>query len=180
MLKRFLLLTFIVLITGIVLVGTGLAVVQTRYFKDWLRDTVVDTVNADLNGTLQIGRIDGSLFTSLDVSDILLTSAPQDTVLYLPRLRAVYTPSRIWHAEVLVDSVQPAAGFREFSLRKSFGQQFRTGLLLPGCHQMTAADIGHNGQNICPFSRPRTAPKRIDQAQRKNQPAGNAKTDRGT
>jgi hypothetical protein len=44
---------------------------QTSFFKNWLRDTVVQIVNDEIHGKLSIGEIDGTIFTSLIIKMLL-------------------------------------------------------------------------------------------------------------
>jgi len=46
---------------------------QTRPFKNWLRDYIVDTANENLKGQLSIARLDGNLFSSIEFQDVDLT-----------------------------------------------------------------------------------------------------------
>jgi hypothetical protein len=53
---------------------------QTSFFKEWLRDTLVETVNKEINGKLSVQEIDGTIFTSIQIRNAVLTSAQKDTV----------------------------------------------------------------------------------------------------
>ncbi|MCC6764424.1 MAG: translocation/assembly module TamB domain-containing protein [Deltaproteobacteria bacterium] len=68
----------------------GLAVVsQTAAFRDWLRREVVARVNAELNGRLVIGALDGNLFGTLVARDVRLVQ-DGERVLAVRRLVATY------------------------------------------------------------------------------------------
>lgn len=53
---------------------------QTSLFKEWLRETLVETVNKEIKGNLSVEQIDGTIFTSLQIKKVVLTSIQKDTV----------------------------------------------------------------------------------------------------
>lgn len=76
----------------IVLISIGVIAalsIQTRFFKDWLRDKIVVAANQNLNGQLTIGQINGSFLTNLELNDIELTQKT-DVILALPKLAIEY------------------------------------------------------------------------------------------
>ncbi len=54
----------------IVLILIFIGVSQTKFFRDYLRDQIVSIANESINGTLSIGAIEGSIFSSLSIKDI--------------------------------------------------------------------------------------------------------------
>jgi autotransporter translocation and assembly factor TamB len=59
-----------------VLVGASVAAVvttQTAWFKDWLRGYIVKEANQNLNGQLSIGHLGGSLFSGVELENVVLT-----------------------------------------------------------------------------------------------------------
>ena len=64
-------------------IGTGVVLIiilllafgftQTSTFRNWLKDFVVEQVNSSTNGTLSIGNIDGTIFTTLILSNTSYT-----------------------------------------------------------------------------------------------------------
>ncbi len=50
---------------------------QTVWFKDWLRRYVMREADGYLNGTLAIQRLDGNLFTGLEIEGVTLTQGRQ-------------------------------------------------------------------------------------------------------
>jgi len=56
----------------IVLILIFIGVSQTKFFRDYLRDQIVSIANESINGTLSIGAIEGSIFSSLSIKDISL------------------------------------------------------------------------------------------------------------
>ena len=78
---------------GLALLGAAIAGAiaysQTAAFRDWLRLQVVAAANDALAGELQIGRIDGTLFGSLHITDVRVT-LDGDSLLTLDSLDARY------------------------------------------------------------------------------------------
>src|ERR1043165_5316780 len=54
------------------LIALALLATQTPWFKDWLRRYIVREASQVLNGELTIGRLSGSLFFGVAMSDITL------------------------------------------------------------------------------------------------------------
>src|SRR5215475_6989274 len=69
-LARILLLTLTICL-GVLIIG--LIYTQTPWFKDWLRRYIVREATQVLNGELTIGRLSGSLFFGVAMSDITLS-----------------------------------------------------------------------------------------------------------
>src|SRR5690242_4764669 len=76
-LARILLFT-LTLCLGIVVIG--LIATQTGWFKDWLRRYIVREASQVLNGDLQIGRLSGSLFFGIAMSDITLSQQGEKVI----------------------------------------------------------------------------------------------------
>jgi len=75
---------------------------QTSFFKDWLRDKVVEIANEELNGKLSIGKIDGTIFTSLIITDVTLASKQNDTVVYAGKIELRTSPLKILFKNIYV------------------------------------------------------------------------------
>ena len=45
----------------------GAAFVESRFFKDWLRDHVVELCKSHVRGELSLGRLEGNLFRQLEL-----------------------------------------------------------------------------------------------------------------
>jgi translocation and assembly module TamB len=80
------------------------AFTQTRLFKDWLRDQIVQEAGKQLNGTLEIDRIDGNLISHFEISRLIVRDR-QDTVLFLPRLEIQLLPGRLLDREIVLQVV---------------------------------------------------------------------------
>jgi len=88
----------------VVMISLLLGLTQTVFFRDWLKNRIVAQGNRCLNGQLSIAGLEGNLFTNLQVNGLLIT-ARQDTVLYVPKVRVDLSPSRLFHLELLIDSI---------------------------------------------------------------------------
>uniref|UniRef100_A0A832G8H0 Translocation/assembly module TamB n=1 Tax=Ignavibacterium album TaxID=591197 RepID=A0A832G8H0_9BACT len=68
---------------------------QTTLFKEWLRDTLVETVNKEINGELSVQEIDGTIFTSLMIKNAVLTSQQKDTVVSVGYIELRTSPLKL-------------------------------------------------------------------------------------
>lgn len=75
---------------------------QTQIFKDWLRDTIVETLNNEINGKISIDKIEGTIFTSLIISNANLMSAQNDTVVHAGNIELKTSPLKILFKEIYV------------------------------------------------------------------------------
>ncbi|MDP2364253.1 MAG: hypothetical protein Q8M94_10865, partial [Ignavibacteria bacterium] len=75
---------------------------QTSFFKNWLRDTVVEIVNDEIHGKLSIGEIDGTIFTSLLIKNVTLTSLQNDTVISAGNIELRTSPLKILFKNIYV------------------------------------------------------------------------------
>jgi len=67
---------------------------QTSTFREWLRETVIEEVNLSTNGKLEIERIDGTIFTSILLHNIVYT-LDQDTMLRAEKIELRTSPLKI-------------------------------------------------------------------------------------
>ena len=75
---------------------------QTSIFKDWLRDTVVEIVNDEIKGKLAIEEIDGTVFTSLLIKNISLTSLQNDTIVAAGNIELRTSPLKILFKNIYI------------------------------------------------------------------------------
>lgn len=79
------------IVVGIVLLlGVAGAATQTSWFKAFLRDKITEIANKDLNGRLEIGRIDGDLFTGAQLHDIKVFDGRNNLAVRLDHLKTTY------------------------------------------------------------------------------------------
>lgn len=68
---------------------------QTSSFRNWLKDFIVEQINSSTNGNLTIERIDGTIFTSLILSNTAYTLY-EDTLFKAERIELKVSPLRIF------------------------------------------------------------------------------------
>jgi len=68
---------------------------QTSSFRNWLKEFVIEQVNSSTNGKLSISQLDGTIFTSLILSDINYT-IDEDTVFSADKIELKFSPLRIF------------------------------------------------------------------------------------
>ena len=81
------------IINGFIYFGIGIiialialfAISQTSTFREWFRDKIITTVNRSINGYFSIGSVDGTIFSSLILNDVVLTQSP-DTIFYSEKI----------------------------------------------------------------------------------------------
>ena len=84
--------------------GSLILFTQTRFFKNWLRDKLLTTINQVVYGQVEIGLISGNFITNFEISDILLTTN-KDTILHLPKFKVNFIPTRILHKEIVIKAI---------------------------------------------------------------------------
>jgi hypothetical protein len=57
----------IAVLSLVILIGAGVAVTQTSWFKNWLRQKAVSQAAQYLNGELTITRLGGNIFTGVEL-----------------------------------------------------------------------------------------------------------------
>jgi autotransporter translocation and assembly factor TamB len=97
-------------ITGLValillLVILALAVVETGWAKDRLRDVIVGQANQYLTATLSIGRLDGSLLRGLQLGDISL-GRDGHTLIRIDEVALTYSLRELFQKGVVIRSVR--------------------------------------------------------------------------
>lgn len=81
-----------------------LSVSQTSTFRGILLDFIVDAVNESANGTLSVGSLEGSLFTSVELRNVLLTEQ-KDTAAYAELVSLRISPFRIFQKKIAIKEV---------------------------------------------------------------------------
>ncbi len=94
----------IAVLSLLVLLGAGVAVTQTGWFKNWLRQKAVSQAAQYLNGELTITRLGGNLFTGVALEGVALRHEGQ-TVVAMDRLIVQYSPLTMISQGVILDSM---------------------------------------------------------------------------
>jgi hypothetical protein len=92
------------LLTLLVLLGAGVAVTQTGWFKNWLRQKAVSQAAQYLNGELTITRLGGNLFTGVRLEGVALRHEGQIAVA-MDSLIVQYSPLTMISEGVILDSM---------------------------------------------------------------------------
>jgi autotransporter translocation and assembly factor TamB len=100
-LTRILLWTAGALLTLVLLAGV---VVETPYFKNWLRGVVIRQANQHLNGTLAIGQFGGNLLTGAELRDVAVTM-DNEKVASIDTVKVHYSIPRLIRGGTTVDSL---------------------------------------------------------------------------
>lgn len=87
------------------LLVVAFAVSQTSYFRNWLRETAISAANDALNGKIYIGRIDGTMFTSLILHDTYITMG-SDTLLNASRIEVRTSPLQLLFKKIYVRKLE--------------------------------------------------------------------------
>ena len=75
--RRWLRIGSFVLALFVGLLVVAIVTTQTAWFRDWLRRYVIREADGYLNGTLAIQRLDGNLFTGIEIEGVSLTQGRQ-------------------------------------------------------------------------------------------------------
>src|SRR5678815_2619758 len=82
---------------------TSMAVIvtQTTWFKEWLRGFIVRQAEDYVNGHLSIGRLDGNLFSGVELADIDVTMNGK-SVVNVGEVGISYTPITLIKGDVVL------------------------------------------------------------------------------
>jgi autotransporter translocation and assembly factor TamB len=92
----------------LVLAAAGLAVIETAWFKNRLRQYAVNRANQVLAGRLSIGSMEGPLFTSVTLHDVAL-DLPDGRVMSADRITVAYDPLRLAGGALVFDRLEIVA-----------------------------------------------------------------------
>jgi hypothetical protein len=94
----------ILLAAALALFGAAVAVVETDWAKDQIRKLIVRQANQYLDAALQIGRLDGSLFRGIELSDITL-SRDGRSIVSIDEVALRYSLRDLWPSGVVIHSI---------------------------------------------------------------------------
>jgi hypothetical protein len=89
----------------LVLLGLGLAVIETSWGKDRIRDLIVRQANPYLTATLSIGRLEGSLLRGITLGDVRV-SRQGHTLIQIDDIALSYSIRELFQQGVVVRRVQ--------------------------------------------------------------------------
>ena len=79
-------------------------ITQTSTFRNYLREQVVSLVNEEINGKIEIGKIDGTIFTSLIIRDAKLFYL-KDTIANIKKVEVKISPLQIFLQKIFVRKI---------------------------------------------------------------------------
>ncbi|HET9467242.1 MAG TPA: translocation/assembly module TamB domain-containing protein [Vicinamibacterales bacterium] len=88
----------------VILLGAGVAVTQTSWFKNWLRQKAVSQAAQYLNGELTITRLSGNVFTGVALEGVALRHEGQ-TAVAMDKLTVEYSPMTMISDGLIIDSM---------------------------------------------------------------------------
>jgi TamB, inner membrane protein subunit of TAM complex len=94
----------IAVLSLVVLLGAGIAVTQTSWFKNWLRQKAVSQAAQYLNGELTITRLSGNIFTGVALEGVRLRHEGQ-TAVAMDKLTVEYSPLSMISDGLIFDSM---------------------------------------------------------------------------
>ena len=94
----------IAVLSIVILLGAGVAVTQTSWFKNWLRQKAVSQAAQYLNGELTIARLGGNIFTGVELEGVALHHEGQAAVI-MDKLTVAYSPLTMISEGLILDSL---------------------------------------------------------------------------
>ena len=85
----------------LVLIGIGVAALETRWAKDQLRALVERQANPYLTATLTIGRLGGSLFRGIELGDVTL-SRDGSPIIQIDEVSVSYSPRELYQNGTII------------------------------------------------------------------------------
>ena len=95
----------IAVLSLVILLGAGVAVTQTSWFKNWLRQKAVSQAAQYLNGELTITGLTGNLFTGIALEGVALHHEGQ-TAIAMDRLAVDYNVMTMVSDGLVLDSLK--------------------------------------------------------------------------
>jgi hypothetical protein len=94
----------IAVLSIVILLGAGVAVTQTSWFKNWLRQKAVSQAAQYLNGELTITRLSGNVFTGIALEGVALRHEGQ-TAVSMDKLTVDYSLFTMISDGIIIDSM---------------------------------------------------------------------------
>lgn len=111
---------------------------QTKTFRNYLKETITENVNSSINGKLDIGRIDGSIFTSLRINDVSLQSL-YDTVATVKKIDIEIRPLQILLKKIYLREIEIKG--LNFNLREVMPGKYNVATLSRDTTEETSGDL---------------------------------------
>ncbi len=94
-----------VLATVLVVVGVAIVVVETGWAKNRIRELIVRQANEYLTATLEIGRLEGSIFRGLQLGDIRL-SRNNEPIITIEQVSLTYSLRELWQNGTVIRRIR--------------------------------------------------------------------------
>src|SRR5687768_7514311 len=94
----------IAVLSLVILLGAGVAVTQTSWFKNWLKQKAVSQAAQYLNGELTITRLTGNVFTGVALEGVALRHEGQ-TAVAMDKLTVAYSPLTMISDGLVIDQM---------------------------------------------------------------------------
>src|SRR5947207_13971444 len=91
----------------LILLGAGLAVLETGWGKNRIRELIVRQANEYLTATLEIGRLEGSFFRGIKLGDIRLSRDGRELIA-IDDVSLSYSLRELLQEGVVIKSIRPA------------------------------------------------------------------------
>jgi hypothetical protein len=93
------------LVTVLVIVGIAIVVVETGWAKNRIRELIVRQANEYLTATLEIGRLEGSIFRGLQLGDIRLSRNNQP-IITIEQVSLSYSLRELWQNGTVIRRIR--------------------------------------------------------------------------
>jgi autotransporter translocation and assembly factor TamB len=103
--RRWLRIGSLVLTLFVGLVIVAIVTTQTAWFRDWVRRYVIREADGYLNGTLAIARLEGNLFTGIEIQGVTLTQG-RETILAAKDVGLRYSLWDVISGDVVIDEIR--------------------------------------------------------------------------
>lgn len=112
---------------------------QTSTFRNYLRETIVQIVNENINGTISLDRIDGTIFTSLILRNPVLTDKV-DTIAHIQKIEIKISPLQLLLKRIHIRKISVENADILF-LKDSTGTLNISKVFPPGDEDTTSSDF---------------------------------------
>lgn len=94
-----------IVVVLIVLIVLFLGISQTSTFREYLRETIVENVNSSINGHLHLGKIEGTILTTITIRDIALSDSSNNSIFYSDNIEIKLNPFELLIGKILLREI---------------------------------------------------------------------------
>lgn len=107
--NRFLLTTSLIIGILLIILLISYFITQSSWFLDFGRKTLISQVNKQINGTLEIGSLQGNIFNNLTLHDLVLieenSELEKSEIIYLKELELKYDLGFLLQKKIIINSI---------------------------------------------------------------------------